>query len=77
MINVCKNRIRKTCGRQSLKNFTWSIIEYLVSNQVIRRYFEKSVHVFPDSVKVLHKYLGVFNFCHYYINNFVIKITGY
>ena len=28
-VKVFKNRPSKTCGRQSLKNFTWSILEYL------------------------------------------------
>ena len=28
---VLKNRQSKTCGRQPLKNFIWSILEYFVS----------------------------------------------
>ena len=28
--NVFKNGLSKICGRQPLKNFTWSIIEYFV-----------------------------------------------
>ena len=28
-VKVFKNGPGKTCGRQSLKNFTWSILEYL------------------------------------------------
>ena len=28
--NVFKNGLSKICGRQPSKNFTWSIIEYLV-----------------------------------------------
>ena len=28
-VKVFKNGTSKICGRQSLKNFTWSILEYL------------------------------------------------
>ena len=28
---VFKNGPSKICGRQSVKNFTWSILEYLIS----------------------------------------------
>ena len=33
-IKVFKNGPSKICGRQSLKNFTWSIVEYLDPNYV-------------------------------------------
>ena len=35
MVNVFKNRPGKVCGRQTLKSFTWSILEYLYPNDMI------------------------------------------
>ena len=46
---VFKNRPSEICGRQHLKNFTWTILEYFVPNRNVTTCFK--CNVFPFSSK--------------------------
>ena len=45
---VFKNEPSKICGRQSLKNFTWSVLEYFVTNDTLVYVFRRS---FRNTIK--------------------------
>ena len=51
---VFKNGRSKICGRQPLKNFTWSILLYFVPNQIadILYFSHKPIYVSADELKI-------------------------
>ena len=45
-VKVFKNGPSKICGRQSLKNFTWSILEYFDPYNPSKIFSKKSIILF-------------------------------
>ena len=54
--SILKSGPGKICGRQPLKNFTWSILEYFAPNDIIQALPNSHTYLYEDDTVFLSTY---------------------